>query len=84
MTREVWWTTASTLAPVMSLAAHSLPVWIIAVCACAGPVAYICRQIIMYKLTQKAIEKAPSSQMAAIMQVVANDSRSKLNRKRVP
>ncbi len=50
-------------------AAHAIPRWA-AIPASLGPAAYICRIILQYKLASKALDKAPSGDIAAVMSAI--------------
>jgi hypothetical protein len=53
---------------VAALAVHSIPV--LAVLGCLGLTAYLCRQILLYKLATKALDKVPATQGAAIVRAI--------------
>jgi hypothetical protein len=56
--------------PLTALAVHGIPWWGTAALICLGPIAYMCRLIVLYRLANKALDKAPPSQVAAVMTAV--------------
>jgi hypothetical protein len=51
--------------------AHAMPWWA-AIPASLGPTSYICRMLLQYKLASKALDKAPSRDIAAVMAAISN------------
>jgi hypothetical protein len=66
--RTLWYSLPGT--PLTALAVHGIPWWGTIVLACLGPIAYICRLILLYRLANKALDKAPPTQMAAVMTAI--------------
>jgi hypothetical protein len=56
--------------PLTALAVHGIPWWATMILIGLGPTAYICRILAVYKLANKALDKAPPAQMAAVMTAV--------------
>jgi hypothetical protein len=56
--------------PVAALLMHGIPWWGIVIAAAPGPLAYICRLGLQYRLTSKALDKIPPSQAAAVITAI--------------
>lgn len=59
----------------LPLTTHCIPWWGMAIPLSLGAAAYVCRQVLMYKLASKALDKAPAVQMAAVMTAVTGQCR---------
>lgn len=53
-----------------ALALHGIPWWGAIILVSLGPLAYICRQYLLYKLANKALDKSPSNQVSVIIAAV--------------
>lgn len=69
MTREQAW--ADLVVHQSLAAAHGMPWWA-AIPASLGPAAYICRMVLKYRLASKALDKAPSCDIAAVMAAISD------------
>jgi hypothetical protein len=49
---------------------HAMPWWACLTIALTGPAAYICRNILLYRLTRQAITKATPTQLPAIINAI--------------
>jgi hypothetical protein len=56
--------------PLTALAVHGIPWWATMIAVSLGPAAYICRQILLFKLANKALDKATPAQIAAVMTAI--------------
>jgi hypothetical protein len=69
--------------PLTALASHGIPWWAATALACLGPTAYICRSVLLYKISKKeldlankALDKAPAAQAAAVVAAVTSHGTS--------
>lgn len=56
--------------PLTTLALHGIPWWGALIAVSLGPIAYICRNYLLYRLASKALDKAPASQAAAVITAI--------------
>jgi hypothetical protein len=56
--------------PLTALAVHGIPWWDPMILAGLGPAIYICRLLLLYRLANKALDKAPPTQVAAVMTAI--------------
>jgi hypothetical protein len=56
--------------PLTTLAMHGIPWWSVVIAVSLGPVAYMCRTYLLYRLADKALDKASSNQVPAIITAI--------------
>jgi len=63
-----------------TLVVHGIPWWATSIVVSLGPVAYICRICLHYKLANKALDKAPITQTAEVMTAITGKTSTKTAR----
>jgi hypothetical protein len=56
--------------PLTTLVLHGIPWWGIIIAVSLGPIAYICRNCLLYRLASKALDKVPSDQAVAVITAI--------------